>query len=361
MRPTTEPRGLPRGFSFSMGPMRLPKTPLDLLDLDLPRGEPWGYAFAQSLLKAPWAWRALRPTPGLLQLIRQDLEVLSLELEGRRREYPLADLGERPPHPAEEGALAALLTRDPEALARVLQAHGPYPFALYRAFRFAGEVRPLERYRLPREDELLGYEEQLKALRANALRFLSGKPALHTLLYGARGTGKSTAAKSLLHLREARMVEVEPKALAHLEDLLERLTLLPHRFFLFLDDLSLDPEGEAFHHLKALLEGSLEGPPENVLLLATSNRRHLVRQTGENPLPGADPTAWDELQDTLALSERFGLVLTFPPFDKTLYLKAVAHHLGRSLSLEEEKEALRFALQKGFSGRVARQFALSLL
>ncbi|WP_160170782.1 DUF815 domain-containing protein [Thermus caliditerrae] len=339
--------------------MELPKTPLDLLPLDLPQGEPWGYAFAQSLLKAPWAWRALRPTPGVLDLIRLDLEALYPELLRRKQEFPLGDLGERAPHPAEEGALKALLARDPQALVETLQAHGPYPFALHRAFRFGGEVRPLPRPRLPREGELIGYEAQLQALEANARRFLSGKPALHTLLYGARGTGKSTAAKGLLRLPEARMVEVEPGALAHLESLLEQLALLPHRFFLFLDDLSLDPEDKAFHHLKALLEGSLEGPPENVLLLATSNRRHLVRQTGENPLPGADPSAWDELQDTLALSERFGLVLTFPPFDKALYLKAVAHHLGRPLTQEEEREALRFALQKGFSGRVARQFALS--
>ncbi|WP_430731884.1 DUF815 domain-containing protein [Thermus thermamylovorans] len=341
--------------------MELPKHPLDLLPMDLPQGEPWGYAFAQSLLRAPWAWRALRPTPGILDLIRLDLEALHLELSRRREDFPLGALGERPPHPAEEGALKALLSRDPEALVATLKAHGPYPFALHRAFRFAGEeVRPLPHPRLPREDELVGYEAQLRALRENARRFLSGKPAPHTLLYGARGTGKSTAAKGLLHLPGARMVEVEPKELARLEGLLERLALLPHRFFLFLDDLSLDPEDEAFRHLKALLEGSLEGPPENVLLLATSNRRHLVRRLGENPLPGADPGAWDELQDTLALSERFGLVLTFPPFDKALFLKAVAHHLGRSLTPEEEAAALRFALQRGFSGRVARQFAQSL-
>ncbi|MDM7325144.1 MAG: DUF815 domain-containing protein [Thermus sp.] len=344
-----------------MGPMRLPQTPMDLLALDLPKGEPWGYAFAQSLLQAPWAWRALKPTPGLFQLIRQDLEDLFLELERKRKEHPLADLGERSPHPAEEEALKALLARDPMAMAQVLQRHGPYPFALYRAFRFWDEVEPIPSPRLPHKEELVGYETQLEALKANALRFLSGRPALHTLLYGARGTGKSTAAKSLLHLPEARMVEVEPKALPHLERLLERLAQLPHRFFLFLDDLSLDPREEAFHHLKALLEGSLAGPPENVLLLATSNRRHLVRQQGENPLPGADPQAWDELQDTLALSERFGLVLTFPPFDRELFLKAVVHHLGRSLTPKEEAEALRFALQKGFSGRVARQFALSQL
>jgi len=213
-----------------------------------------------------------------------------------------------------------------------LKTHGPWPFALYRAFRFDGALHPIPRPRLPREDELVGYEDQLRALRENARRFLEGKPALHTLLYGARGTGKSTAAKSLLHLEGVRMVEVEPRALSQLEGLLETLGQLPHRLFLFLDDLSLDPEGEAFHHLKALLEGSLEGPPENVLLLATSNRRHLVRRQGENPLPGEAPEAWDELQDTLALAERFGLVLTFPPFDQALYLKAVAHHLGRPLT-----------------------------
>ncbi|GGM97094.1 hypothetical protein GCM10007092_08430 [Thermus composti] len=340
--------------------MDWPQTPTQLLDLDLPQGEPWGYAFAQSLLKAPWAWRALRPTPGILDLIRLDLEEGFLRLQERREAFPLGSLGERPPTPAEEAALKALLTRDPEALVQVLKTHGPWPFALYRAFRFDGALHPIPRPRLPRPDELLGYEAQRKALEQNARRFLSGRPALHTLLYGARGTGKSTAAKSLLHLEGARMVEVEPKALGHLESLLERLSLLPHRFFLFLDDLSLDPEGEAFHHLKALLEGSLEGAPENVLLLATSNRRHLVRRLGGNPLPGEDPKAWDELQDTLALSERFGLVLTFPPFDRALYLKAVAHHLGRPLTQGEEEEALRFALQRGFSGRVARQFAQTL-
>ncbi|WP_408646647.1 DUF815 domain-containing protein [Thermus sediminis] len=339
--------------------MDLPKNPLDLIYLDLPQGEPWGYAMAHGLLKAPWAWRALRPTPGLLDIIQQDLEAHFLELERLRQEVPLGSLGERPPSPPEEGALEALLKRDPEAMVRVLKAHGPWPYALYRAFRFDGEVRPLSQPRLPREDELVGYEDQLRALRENARRFLEGKPALHTLLYGARGTGKSTAAKSLLHLEGVRMVEVELRALGQLEGLLETLAPLPHRFFLFLDDLSLDPRDEAFHPLKALLEGSLEGPPENVLLLATSNRRHLVRHQGENPLPGADPASWDELQDTLALAERFGLVLTFPPFDKALYLKAVTHHLGRPLTEEEEREALRFALNRGFSGRVARQFALS--
>ncbi len=102
------------------------------------------------------------------------------------------------------------------------------------------------------------------------------------------------------------------------------------------------------------------GPRENVLLLATSNRRHLVRRQGENPLAGEAPDAWDELQDTLALAERFGLVLTFPPFDQALYLKAVAHHLGRPLTEGEKKEALRFALNRGVSGRVARQAALFL-
>ena len=109
------------------------------------------------------------------------------------------------------------------------------------------------------------------------------------------------------------------------------------------------------------MEGSLEGPAENVLLLATSKRRHLVRRLGENPLPGEAHEAWDALQDTLALSERFGLVLTFPPLDKALYLKAVAHHLWRSLTPEEEGRALRFALERGFSSRVARQFAQTLL
>ncbi len=260
--------------------LQLPTSPWDL-----PQGEPWGYAFAQALLKAPWGLRALDPAPGLLDLLGAELLRLHGELQRRRAESPLGPLGHRPPHPAEEGALRALLAKDPKALVQVFQSHEPWPFALYRAFRFDGRVHPLPSFRPPPE-ELVGYEAQRQALLANARRFLAGRPGLHTLLYGARGTGKSTLAKGLFGLEGAHLIQVEAQALPRLGELLEGLAPLPKRFFLLLDDLTLDPEGEAFHPLKALLEGSLGGPPGNVLLIATSNYRHLVPKKGANPLPG---------------------------------------------------------------------------
>jgi len=340
--------------------LALPNSPLELLSLDLPHGEPWGYALAQALLKAPWAGKALEAPPGLLGLLQGEMAAFRAWLEEKRRAHPLGPLGSRPPTEAEKAVLEAVEENRAEALLEAYRRFGPYPFALYRAFRFDGEVRPVLRPNLPPREELVGYEAQMAALERNVRRFLSGRPALHTLLYGARGTGKSTLARSLLHLEGLSLIEVELADGRSLEALLERLAPLPGRYVLFLDDLSLDPQDPLFHSLKALLEGSLVAPPGNTLLLATTNRRHLVERLPENPLPGADPGAWDALQDALALADRFGLVLTFPPFDRALYLRAVEHHLGRPLTEEEKAEALRFAQNRGYSGRSAKQFALSL-
>lgn len=286
----------------------LPETPFDLLSLDLPHGEPWGYALAQALLKAPWAKKALEAPPGLLGLIQGELPRWQKWLEEKRRTHPLGPLGNRPATEAEEAVLKAVEEGRAEGLLEAYRRFGPYPFALYRALRFDGELRPILRPNLPPREELVEYQAQMAALERNTRRFLDRRPALHTLLYGARGTGKSTLARSLLHLEGLSLIEVELRE----GKALETLAPLPGRFVLFLDDLSLDPQDALFHALKALLEGSLIAPPENTLLLATTNRRHLVERLPENPLPGAGPAVWDALQDALALADRFGLVLTFP-------------------------------------------------
>ncbi|MGQ9511376.1 MAG: DUF815 domain-containing protein, partial [Thermaceae bacterium] len=243
--------------------LSLPEHPLELLSLDLPQGEPWGYALAQALLQAPWARKALgSPPPGLLDLLAWEVPRLKGWLEQKRKAHPLGPLGSRPPRPAEEAVLRAVEEERPQGLLEAYQRFGPYPFALYRAFRFDGGLKPVLHPNLPPKDELIGYEAQLAALERNIRRFLSGKPALHTLLYGARGTGKSTLARSLLHLEGLTLVEVELKDPRPLEALLETLAPLPGRFVLFLDDLSLDPKDPLFHALKALLEGSLIAPPQ---------------------------------------------------------------------------------------------------
>ncbi|GIW24800.1 MAG: hypothetical protein KatS3mg069_1067 [Meiothermus sp.] len=183
------------------------------------------------------------------------------------------------------------------------------------------------------------------------------------LLYGARGTGKSTSVKALRTQyadRGLRLIEVLADGLEQLPALLELLAPLPYKFVLYMDDLAFAGDDERFHKLKALLEGAVYERPSNVLVVATSNRRNLVTQHwSDRPAPDAnDPASWDTLQDKLALADRFGLVLTFPPFDQQLYLEAVAYILGHELDEATHQAALQFALEgRGFSGRTARHFA----
>jgi hypothetical protein len=218
-------------------------------------------------------------------------------------------------------------------------------------------------------DDLVGVERPLGELLRNTEQFLRGLPAQHVLLYGERGTGKSSAVRGLLTRfaeRGLRVVEVKKRDLAELPRILAALRGAPYRFLLFCDDLSFD-EGEAgLRELKAALEGSLELPPENVRLLATSNRRHLVperrfEQRAVRVDEDGELHLGEALEEKLALSDRFGLVLGFFGFDQATYLAIVDRHARRAgLRVDAERltrEALRFALERSSrSGRTARQF-----
>jgi predicted AAA+ superfamily ATPase len=188
-------------------------------------------------------------------------------------------------------------------------------------------------------------------------------------LFGARGTGKSSAVKGLLNRfgsQGLRIVEVHKSDLAHLPSVLAALRGSPYRFVLFCDDLSFDSGESEYRELKAALEGSLVAPPENVRIIATSNRRHLLPESAaDNRSVRLDEAGELQLGETidekLALSDRFGLVLGFYSFDQSTYLSIVDHYAKkadlRTPPEEVKQAALRWALRRSSrSGRTARQF-----
>jgi len=241
-------------------------------------------------------------------------------------------------------------------------------FAGYHAFRWrSGHLRGISHPDPVRLAELVGCDAQQQALVKNTESLLAGYPALHVLLYGSRGSGKSSMVKALVHEygdRGLRLVEVAKSDLQDLPEIVEQLRGLPQKFILFVDDLSFEEDEAAYKSLKVLLEGSLTARPQNVVVYATSNRRHLIREFfGDRPRPSASEEvhAWDTVQEKLSFSDRFGLILTFEPANQNTYLAMVQHlatTAGIPLSREElEYRALQWATRhNGRSGRTARQF-----
>lgn len=226
-------------------------------------------------------------------------------------------------------------------------------------------------------DDLVGVDENVARLVRNTEQHLRGLPANNVLLYGERGTGKSSAVKGLLARfgpQGLRVVEVHRDELIQLPHVLAALRSSGphHRFLLFADDLSFGPGEPGYRELKAALEGSLDGPPESVRIVATSNRRHLLPESmADNRAARVDERGelhlGEALDEKLALSDRFGLKLGFYPFDQDTYLAIVWHYLDKA-GLDEldrdvvRADALRWALERASrSGRVARQFVDDLL
>jgi len=235
--------------------------------------------------------------------------------------------------------------------------------------RGPGRLVPIADPQLFDLEDLVGVERSLAHLLANTEQFVAGLPANHVLLYGERGTGKSSAVRGLLARyggRGLRMIEVHKADLVHLPRVLEALRGAPYRFVLFCDDLSFDAGEADYRELKAALEGSLVAPPENVRIYATSNRRHLLPETMEdNRAATVDERGelhlGEALEEKLALSDRFGLVLGFYGFDQDTYL-AIVERYARKAGIRTapdtlRAEALRWALRRSNrSGRTARQF-----
>lgn len=215
--------------------------------------------------------------------------------------------------------------------------------------------------------DLVGYELPKEKLIKNTEALLQGYPALHTILYGSRGSGKSSLVKALLDEysdRGLRLVEVAKSDLIHLSEITEKLRLLPQKFIIFVDDLSFEDDEDSYKSLKVVLEGNLSARANNVVVYATSNRRHLIREFfADRPRPqdSDEIQAWDTVQEKLSFSDRFGLTLTFEPANQDTYLTIIhhlAHQAGISLPPAElQHQALQWAGQhNGRSGRTARQF-----
>lgn len=274
------------------------------------------------------------------------------------------------------GRLERVLALSEDLLHEIVgTAPDPELFQRHRAFRWdasrgAGRLVAIPAPAEYRIEDLVGVERAVESLVRNTEQFLAGLPANHVLLYGERGTGKSSAVKGLLDRygdRGLRVIEVHKSDLTALPRVIESLQAGPaYHFLVFCDDLSFDLGEPGYRELKAALEGSLAAPPANVRIVATSNRRHLMPETmADNREARVDEHGdlhiGETLDEKLALSDRFGLVLGFYAFDQKTYLAVVEHHAkaaGVPVGWEDVKEqALRWALRRGSrTGRTARQF-----
>jgi predicted AAA+ superfamily ATPase len=233
-----------------------------------------------------------------------------------------------------------------------------------------GYLQPVRHPHRLRLEDLRQIHRQKAELERNTKQFLAGKPYNHILLWGARGTGKSSLIKALLNVyaqHGLRLIEVDKHDLFDLPDIVEPLYERPEKFLLFCDDLSFEANEPGYKALKAVLDGSVSAAPENVMLCVTSNRRHLLPETmAENQgahMVDGELHQNEAVEEKISLSERFGLWLAFYPFSQDDYLAIVRYwldQLGQRGDWDESirRQALQWALQRGSrSGRVAWQFA----
>lgn len=253
-------------------------------------------------------------------------------------------------------------------------------FEAYSAFRWMPDQKwrpahliPIQQFAAVQFTELIGVDEKITTLRQNTEQFLHQLPANNVLLTGSRGTGKSSLIKATLteFAKDGlKMVEIDRDALTDLNQLISLLSQAPYQFIIFCDDLSFESDDSSYKSLKALLDGSLMNPPDNILFYATSNRRHLLPEyMSDNQSAKMDGNGeihlGEAIEEKISLSERFGIWLTFYSFSQTEYLNVIKNWMEILDSTIEfthdiEQEALQFALLRGSrSGRVAMQFAKS--
>ena len=280
------------------------------------------------------------------------------------------------PSPSIDGLIARA-----EALLARLEAVLPHPlvapdWSAATAFRYrrrggSGVIEPVRHVASIRLDALVEVEPQKERLLRNTAQFLAGQGANNVLLTGARGTGKSSLVKACLNEfapQGLRLIEVDKADLVDLPDIVDLVAERPERFIVFCDDLSFDEGEPGYKALKSILDGSIAQASENVLIYATSNRRHLLPEYMKENLSyrhteDGEVHPGEVVEEKISLSERFGLWVSFYPFSQDEYLAIVAQWL-RNFGVDEERiaaarqESLVWALERGSrSGRVAYQFA----
>lgn len=228
-----------------------------------------------------------------------------------------------------------------------------------QSFRIVRDRDPI------RLDDLLGIAAQKAKLIQNTERFLTGLPANHVLLWGSRGTGKSSLVKALLNEyadRNLRVLEVEKSDLVDLPDIVDDLRDREQKFIVYCDDMAFNENEHNYQHLKSVMEGSLELPPANVRLFATSNRRHLLPEYNHENDPGRmvgrELHHGEAVEEKISLSDRFGLCISFYPIDEPQYFDMIDHLFPDNDDRAHlHVLARRFSMEKGVrSGRTAQQF-----
>ena len=254
-------------------------------------------------------------------------------------------------------------------LLRHYEKWGSGMMARYTAFRIGagGTLIGIADFPVFNWDDLLGYEDQKYKLLTNTQNFMEGRPANNVLLTGARGTGKSTGVKALAAMFAAdglRLIQIGRDQLELVAPVLEKLNeIRSKKFILFFDDLSFDEGEPGFKFLKSAIDGSVTAQPDNVLIYATSNRRHLLKETwsDRNDALEAEVYRQDSANESISLSDRFGLILHYSTPSQEEYLQIIDHELrkaGVHLSKEELRlEGVRWEMEhSGRNGRIANQF-----
>ena len=304
---------------------------------------------------------ARRDVDALLQLARLGAEDIRVALKPILTEEYVSVLDNLPAW--ETGAPFTF-----EELSAFYRENGAGLYAKYRAFLWEeGRLVPVADPDCPHPVELLGYDQQRKQVLDNTRLLVEGKPSNNVLLFGDGGTGKSATVKSMLYLpgmENLRLIEIQKENLVGMPRLIRSLAGRRQSFILFIDDLAFDQDDKTYSSLKTILEGGLEKRPLNVAIYATSNRRHLVRQTFSDRA-GDEVDAFETISEKTALAERFGLRIPYMTMSKSEYL-ALIDHLAGLYHVEMNREVLHAKAMEweirhaGRTPRVARQFIASL-
>ena len=334
-----------------------------------------------------WLWDKLRYTetpfalsaqsdgasPALEQAARRDVDAL-LALAGLDCGAILTAIAAL--LPPEQTSMVEAMPRwvssapfDFDRLVQFYRDHGAGLYARYRAFLWEdGQLIPVADPDCPKPEDLLGYEQQRSQVETNTRQMMAGHYANNVLLFGDGGTGKSATVKSMLYLpgmEDLRLIEIQKENLTGLPQLMRSLRDKRQKFILFIDDLAFDQDDKTYSSMKTILEGSLEKRPANVVIYATSNRRHLVRQNFSDR--GNDEVdASETIAEKTALAERFGLRIPYLSMSKADFLALVDYLAGQAgLTLPAQElhaRAMTWEIRhSGRTPRVARQFIASLL